>query len=334
LDNLVKKALELGGTLVPLIINSKHTGGTGLCNPSIYVDGDDLLVNIRNVNYILYHSEGDKRFESRWGPLTYMHPENDSTLRTKNFVCKLDAKYNIKSYARVNTAKYDTKPTWTFIGLEDGRLVRWNNKLYLSGVRRDTKPNGEGRIELSEIECKFDPECETCSAATEISRTRIEPPSDPDSYCEKNWMPILDMPYHYVKWVNKTEVVKVDPTTKTSKTVHLSDKYIDVPRDLRGSSQVLSIGEYKMCITHEVYHGKNEAGLKNGTYYHRFVFWDKDWNIVKITNPFSFMTAKIEFCCGAAIYNNKLVISFGFQDNAAYLVDVPISKLEELINAI
>lgn len=46
------------------------------------------------------------------------------------------------------------------------------------------------------------------SGAKETERSRIEPPTK--SYCEKNWMPILDMPFHYVKWTSPTEVVKVN----------------------------------------------------------------------------------------------------------------------------
>ena len=40
--------------------------------------------------------------------------------------------------------------------LEDARLIKWLNKYYLSGVRRDTTPNGVGRMELSEIEIDED----------------------------------------------------------------------------------------------------------------------------------------------------------------------------------
>ena len=46
--HLSKIALDNGGTIVPLIIPSEETNQTGLCNPSIYVDGDDILVNVRN----------------------------------------------------------------------------------------------------------------------------------------------------------------------------------------------------------------------------------------------------------------------------------------------
>ena len=102
--------------------------------------------------------------------------------------------FNITRFNKVDTSLFDTyEPMWDFVGLEDARLFRWNDKLYMSGVRRDTTTNGQGRMELSELEVGVD-------YVKEISRVRIEAPNNPDSYCEKNWMPITDLPNHYVKW--------------------------------------------------------------------------------------------------------------------------------------
>ena len=55
--NFVKLALENGGTIKPLIIPSELTNGTGLCNPSIFVDGDKIRAIVRHVNYTFYHIE-------------------------------------------------------------------------------------------------------------------------------------------------------------------------------------------------------------------------------------------------------------------------------------
>lgn len=143
-----------------------------------------------------------------------MHPENDRTLRTTNFYFELDSEMDIKVSHKVDTSELDVTPVWEFIGLEDARLVKWEDKLFMIGVRRDTKPNGEGRMELSEIEV-------TSKGVKEINRIRIQSP-DPKSYCEKNWMPILDMPYHMVKWTNPTEVVRLNIKDKVAETIHLS----------------------------------------------------------------------------------------------------------------
>lgn len=312
--NLSKLAIDTGGSLKPLLIPSQYLKGPSLCNPSILNINNVLLVNLRNLNYILYHSENDKN-QHIWGPLVYLHPENDQTLTTYNALCKLDENLNISSYSYIDTSKLDVKPLWEFIGLEDGRLVNWNNKLFLCGVRRDTTSNGVGRMELSEL-------IYSDESVIEISRHRIPAPGLDNSYCEKNWMPVLDQPFTFVKWTNPTEVVKYDALSKT-----VSSNTIGVYRDfgtgdLRGGSQVLKLNNNYIAIVHETNLYKSEAGRKNATYYHRFVVWDDQFNLLKISDKFKFMDAKIEFCCGMCELDSNLYITFGFQDNAAFLLKI------------
>jgi len=256
--NFVKLAIQNKGSIHPLIIPSNEIKGPALTNPSIYLDGDKLLVNLRNINYTLYH-------------------------------------------------------------------VRWNDKLYTTGVRRDLDTIGTGRMELSEIEFAE-------SGVKEVNQHRIPSPPPDQEYCNKNWMPILDMPYHYVKWTNGTEIVKYDIETNTTETVIKKD-WIDLGTiDLRGGSQIIPLGDnYRFCLTHETYLTKSDAGRKDGVYRHRFVVWDKDWNIVKISRQFSFMNAEIEFAVGMVEYKGDYLITFGYQDNAAYLVRVPKSFVEEFV---
>ena len=51
---LVKKILDNGGDIVPIIISQNEHGG--VMNPSIYNDNGKLLCNIRHVNYTIYYS--------------------------------------------------------------------------------------------------------------------------------------------------------------------------------------------------------------------------------------------------------------------------------------
>lgn len=324
MSSFVKLALKNGGSIHPLIIPSELTNGTGLCNPSIFVDGNKIRVIVRHVNYTFYHSE-KKLFQHQWGPLTYVHPENDMHLRTENYYCELDENFNITRYNKIDTTKFDNyEPQWDFVGLEDARIFRWNDKLYTSGVRRDLDTIGTGRMELCEIEVGDD-------YVKEVSRFRIPPPNDPNSYCEKNWMPILDKPYHYVKWSNPTEVVEVDVENNSSRTVSLSER-ISLPRDLRGGSQVISVGDFYIACTHEVDLFSSEVGRKDAIYTHRFIVWDKNFNIIHTSDNFNFMTGHVEFCVGMSKYKDNILISFGFQDNASYLLKVPERVIEEFIN--
>jgi hypothetical protein len=313
--NFVKLALDNGGSIHPLILPHQELQGPSLTNPSVYNDNGKIIVNLRNINYTLYHAEKNK-YENHWGPLVYIHPENDMHLRTWNYLCELDENMRIQKYFKIDTTDFPDQELWEFVGLEDCRIVRWENKLYLSGVRRDLDTKGTGRMEICEIQF-------VNNEVKQISQFRIPTPVDKNSYCEKNWMPITDLPYHYVKWTNGTEVVRIDPETQTCEQICLKNWRDLNCADLRGGSQLIPFGENRMCVVHETFLYNSEAGRKDGTYRHRFVIWDKNWNIVKISPQFSFMEAKIEFCCGMTVYENDFLLTFGYQDNASYLLKVP-----------
>lgn len=296
-------------------------------NPSPFVDDDgELLLILRHINYTLYHSENNQRFPSIWGPLSYLHPEKDQRLVTQNFLCRLDKDYNITDYTLIDTTELDVKPIWTFVGMEDARLVKWNGKYYGTGVRRDTTTNGVGRMELQEL--KIDKKAFT---AKEVSRVRIEAPIDKDSYCEKNWMPILDRPFQYIKWTSPTEVIKADSKTGKSQQLYVNEG-VKASADQRGGSQVLKWGDYYIAITHEVVLFKNYLKQKNGTYRHRLCVWDEKFNLIGLSpESWSFLDGQIEFVCGAAVVDENLVVGFGFQDNAAFVLEIPQDLVNKMI---
>ena len=347
-NNLAKITQEYGGDILPLIIPNELTNGDGLCNVSIFVEENgDIILNIRHVHYTLYHSTVNQKYYCGWGCLAYLNPEDDMTLTTGNYLCKLNSDLQIEYFNKVDTSKNDIKPIWEFVGLEDARVFRWEGKLYICGVRRDTKSNGEGRMELCEIDWNKD----NC---VELSRLRINPPEF--THLEKNWMPVLDKPFHFVNWPNPTKVYKVNPNNITQEKVDsgiiniipsevainktqkitVDNDYIskgnkmNAPLSLRGGSQVITLGNYYVCCVHETHWWNNELGCKDASYNHRFIFWDKNWNYVKISEPFKFMDGQIEFCCGMAEKGDDLLITFGFVDNAAYILKMPKTVLDKL----
>jgi len=323
-NSLAKLSLDKGGEIYPLIIPAEYTNGLGLMNPSIYLDGDKILVNLRSVNYTFYHSE-KKIFQHPYGPLTYIHPENDIHLRTENYYLELNDSFEIEKCLKINTSKFDTyEPQWEFIGLEDARIFRWEGKLYAAGVRRDLDTVGTGRMELSELVVGDD-------EVFEFSRFRIPTPGNKESYCEKNWMPVLDKPFQFVKWTNPTEIVQVDISNNKCQTITSKTKK-DIDVDLRGGSQVIKWRNYYLAVTHEVDLFKNEAGRKDAVYRHRFVLWDKNWKLLRWTKDFSLMSGHVEFCTGLSYRDKEFLLSFGFQDNAAYILKFPEKVVEDLIN--
>jgi hypothetical protein len=323
--NMVQRAVSNGGKLAPLVIPKGLTNGTGLMNPSIFIDNDgDILVNLRHVNYTLYHAENQQLFPSRWGPLSYLHPEKDVRLSTENYVCRLNKDLKMTDYSRVEMLSLHT-PIWEFHGLEDARLVQWDGQYFLIGVRRDTTTNGQGRMEYSWVDID-----KANWSIKETKRVRVPAPDPNDSYCEKNWVPVLDKPYHFIKWTMPTELVYADPDKESCTQVHLKHTPLP-PADQRGSSQVVKWGSVYISITHEVNLFKNYLKQKDAIYRHRLVVWDEQFNFVGLSKAFSFLDARIEFCVGAAILDGDLLISFGFQDNAAFVLQTPKAVVEDLI---
>lgn len=263
-------------------------------------------------------------FPSRWGPLGYLHPEKDQRLVTENYICRLNADLEMTNYAKVKMLELHN-PIWEFVGLEDARLVQWDEKYYLVGVRRDTTNNGEGRMEYSEVTID-----KVNWLVSEVNRTRIPAPGENSSYCEKNWVPVLDIPHHFVKWTSPVEVVKANLTEAKCEQVHVREG-LQTLKDQRGSSQLIRWGNMYISITHEVDLFKNYLSQKDGIYRHRLCVWDDQLNLVGLSKEFSFLDARIEFCVGAAVHNGDLLISFGFQDNAAFILRTPKAVVEDLI---
>lgn len=315
--NLVEKAVNNGGKLAPLVIPD----AIGAMNPSVYIDDDgDILVNVRVVNYTLYHSENKQRFPSRWGPLSYLHPEKDQRLVTENYLCRLDGNLKVINSTKVEYLNLHT-PRWEFVGEEDCRVVRWDGKLYLIGVRRDVDTIGTGRMEMSEIELDKDN-----WTAKEISRARLEVPSQ--SYCEKNYAPILDKPNHFIKWHSPVELVKAVGDSIEQVSVKQG---ATTEKDQRGGSQLVRWGNHYISISHEVDLFKNYLMQKDAIYRHRLCLWDDQLNLVGLSKPFSFLDFPIEFCVGAAVFGENLLVSFSISDNAAFILSLTKSVVEDLI---
>lgn len=294
-------------------------------NPSVFIDDDgDILVNLRHVNYTLVHAENTQQFPSRWGPLSYLHPEKDQRLVTENYLMRLNSDLEVINHAKVEMLNLH-QPIWEFVGLEDARLVQWNGQHFLIGVRRDTTTNGLGRMEYTHISIN-----KSTWDIKETKRTRIPAPGDDSSYCEKNWVPVIDTPYTFVKWTSPVELVKADPDEPKCEQVSVRQG-IQPPMDQRGSSQVIPWGNMKISITHDVHLFKNYLKQKDGIYRHRLCVWDDQMNLVGLSQQFFFLDARVEFCAGIAEHEGDLLITWGFQDNAAFVLRTPKAVVEDLI---
>jgi hypothetical protein len=323
ISRLVDYAINNNGVVKPIIIPADDLSFPALTNPSIAEKNGELYMCLRNMSHTLFHAEND-RFHHILGKNVLCNKEDENIFTTHNYICKLNNNLTIEDYFLVDTSANDVEPLWQFIGLEDARLVFWNNKSYLCGTRRDTTTNGVARIEMSEVEFDND-EC------VEISRVRIPLPGNEDSYCEKNWMPILHMPYHFVKWSNPVQIVKTDQTASYCENVHMGS-YYPMDYDWRGGGQIIEHNNYYYGIIHESVPVATELNKRDLLYYHKFIVWDKSWDLVTHSKRFTFTDSLVEFACGLCKLDQDVYISFGQTDLTGYVLKLPITKFESFIH--
>lgn len=325
IENFCKYCILQGGEIFPLNVSSEDSAKLGICNPSIFDDGKNVYVSLRNVNYMLYDNK-NTRYQTYFGEFVYATPDDDVHLRTRNYLAKYNIKENcIDSYNLIDTSDFDVEPVWEFVGHEDIRLVKWKGKLYATGCRRDVKPNGESRMEL----CEIDPK-----TGQELSRVRIKAPGDNKSYCEKNWVPVLDKPFHYIKWTNPTELVKVNPKTGDCESLFVKDQdqnILKTNRALRGSSQLVPYKDGYIALMHEVDLVLNELERKECQYYMKWIVFDKDFNITAASDEFKFLNCSIEFTNGLMHRDGVFYIPFSIMDNVSFMLKVPEHIVDNFI---
>jgi hypothetical protein len=147
----------------------------------------------------------------------------------------------------------------------------------------------------------------------------------------KNCTPIEDMPFHLMKWTNPTALMKFNIDGSQTEVFEVNSR-VPMPKDMRGGSQVIKYKGGYLTLIHETDLYNSEQGRKDATYRHRFVCWDGNFKNQRFSKVFSFLNMKIEFCCGLAEYKDSFLITFGASDNAAYILKISKSFVEDFIN--
>lgn len=324
-NNFTKYALNGGGELNIMfsekIISSQFPS---ICNSTVYNDNGNILTNLRSVNFIQNFEDDSNASQCYYGDLCYITRDDDTVLRTENYLGQLDSKlelFNVNKFNIIETLE----PKFEMVGVEDIRLVRWNGILYGIGCNRDFDPSGYCQMVMIEINEK---------TFSEKSRIYIKNPEG--STVEKNWVPIIDKPYHFMRWFNPMQIVKVNPETGDFEVVF--EREFEMPEidynghRLRGSSQIIPINDGYLAIIHVVQLTLNGRGDKSGRYLHQFLFWDKDFNLKGYSKLFNFTGNVSEFCVGLCEKNGQLYIPFSTNDATQYILRVDKDIVFDFIN--
>ena len=212
----------------------------------------------------------------------------------------------------------------SYCGLEDVRLIVWNDILYGIGFRPDII---EGKVIAQLIEYNDD---------LSINKSWF---INTDKEMEKNWQPVEAKPFTFMYDPSTSSIITLD--IENLQVADNNEKptiinYIETPEyngNLSGSSQLMRVDDGWISICHQSRRWFGADGLIRWVYDHYFVGYNEDLSIKFISKPFRFVGDCMEFCCGLCKDDetNTSYISFSILDGSTHVIEM---NLDILINII
>jgi tetratricopeptide (TPR) repeat protein len=279
-------------------------------NPSILKTDDGYVLICRAVNYTQI---GAKHFSTL---------DKQGIFRTKNFLIHYDKKFH-KIYHQEILEDLPREKHKSFIieGLEDCRLIDFENHSWFSCTTFDTSPTGA--IQISLCKMGFSEKNEP------IQVEKLTPLKGPDpNRHEKNWLPFVkEGEIHFIYSSDPFTLYKPNLITGACETVYQYTPEHDFRR-FRGSAAPIPFDDGYLMLVHEVVYMPDYTR----TYLHRFVYLDKNFIAKKTSKPFVFIHKGIEFCLSMTLDHDQkqLILPIGIEDKEAYLFFADLDYVRSL----
>ena len=273
------------------VLNTPVIEGYVPSNTSVVLYNSELLFQTRYVSYL-------KHFTSNvFNP--YKLSMNQNYIFEKPSYHSRNVRYG-GGLEQPQEIYYSEGNPSNFCGFEDARLVVWDDELYTVGARADKI---EGKICMS------------------IENRGVEEVLASPFNCrvEKNWMPIEGMPQCFVYGFCENGLMLYNKTTDNCTVVPQNTFVLgEMWGELRGSTPLISFLNGFLCIVH-----KQERFNGGYSYKHAFVFLDRDLQIKKISNWFTFHNCVTEFCTGLCIKDDTVYITYSQLDAVPMMLKLP-----------
>lgn len=318
MNSFARFVTENGGKFYDIMYTPKLLNGKFCsCNTSCVWFKDSLVVNSRLVNYKKLYQSDDLKFLNGW-QLAQTYIFNEGGFSSRNIL----SKFNGTELTDIHEIKYPNSivPKVQYQGLEDCRLVVWNNKLYGYGTRWD-RVKDKGCICIYEID-------ENGNGINEI----IIKPQNEKTNCEKNWGAVEDRPFTFVYSNNPTQVIEVNQRGECC--LVNSGSHNDEIKDwIKGSTQVIrySDDEYISLVHTNRHYDKGNTGYND--YVTAFIFYDNDFNVTRMSDWFVFNSPMCEFTCGLAKHGDDIYITYSQLDCTSHLIVTNKQTIEAFMKA-
>ncbi len=256
----------------------------------LYYEGQHWL-NTRYVNYWIYPSG------------CYLFHNHDRVIDNKNILSELstDTLYPINFREIEEKIKLPTVKAISS-GLEDIRLFSAGSKVKYIATTAGYTSCGKSRIITGNYSLK--------NGSIEDGIIIQPPDSNADSWCEKNWIPIVKTEkvasfdeyiydlyeeFYVYKW-SPMEIGKINSNTQKLEIVRTNKMRNPIFSRIRGSTTFTETDEGYVGLVHY----SEEHSPRH--YYHMLVLLDKEtFSLLKYSEPFYFEKLGIEFCIGMQV---------------------------------
>ena len=262
---------------------------------------EGYLFNMRSVNYSITSTGA------------YDIRDPDQIVRTRNFLLSMDKDLNVTNGVELlDTSGVPLYPK-NIRGLEDIRLIN-ANEFFCTYLEVNDQ-----RIPQM-CYCQYD--CTTGNV------TKIIPLSmDSELKCEKNWIPVvIDSELWFIHTVSPLKLYKLDRENgkiQLVKEITITDPDKNLT-SFRGSGGLI---EYKggwLGTIHQVYHNNPRK------YFHRFVWFDRNFNFMKYSRVFYFESPNIEYTVALCHSPDGLLMPYSIKDNCSKLGVIDYEVLHSL----
>lgn len=263
-------------------------------NPSIALWRGDLWMIQRTVNYTVTN-EG--KYDTH----------GDRSVRTRNWICKLDDDLNIEHASEIGLPSDWPEPRWDLVlGFEDSRLFVWDDQLWTTSTVRELTPEGYCQLVLARLD-------QSADGTWRYADWRVIEPQGLAHQAEKNWMPVIGSPEP--RFIYGSDPVRLVDRHGLTKSLMESPLASD---SFRGGGQVIPFDDGYLAIVHQSF-VMNDGRRR---YLHRLVKYDQQFRIEKVSPAFRFDKIGIEFASGLVRHprTGDLVITAGINDAESWYV--------------
>ena len=259
---------------------------------------------VRAVNYSM-----NNRFE-------YTVRDVEKIVRTKNYWIEMNDQYQTKCLYEIKCV-YDDHPLRDahIKGFEDVRICCVGNDVYGIGVHWEYGAHNHPSVVLLSFVKHND----------EYIIDRIKPITYKDTICQKNWVLFSENEKLYAIYSHHPLIIIQLDTTFSGNDIVVTEKYS--PYDLsrvRGSTTPVQIGTEWLMIVHDVIYKNTRK------YFNRFLRYDKEWNVIGISEPFYFKQFYVEFTLSVMYDKEKetIIIPYSTCDNTTECVEIDYQSIK------